>query len=319
MLLQNIMSYNTRLYYTDFNYHLGGMGMHGRKYSSTSQYRYGFNGKEKDNDAGEGKQDYGMRIFDTRLVRFMSTDPMAKKYPELTSYQFASNTPIQAIDLDGLEAFFVHGTNSNSSRWTQTPQAKQAVHNLLELTNNKFLNTKFNWKAVLWNNEKTRGKAAIQLATYVMENRIEGEDITLIGHSHGGNLAIQAAKILYERTGQKINIITIATPAYNKEGDVENPKTQKKYINDHIAIWNKIDGVSGGLAGDDFYTNSTITNNFELNVDKHYKQTHYNGKTSQPYTVENPIGAHSADVEHPEILKDKSLRKLKPVTSTKKV
>jgi hypothetical protein len=27
------------------------------------------------------------------------------KYPDLTPYQFASNTPIQAIDLDGLEAF----------------------------------------------------------------------------------------------------------------------------------------------------------------------------------------------------------------------
>ena len=31
-------------------------------------------------------------------------DPIAKIYPELTVYQFASNTPIQAIDLDGLEA-----------------------------------------------------------------------------------------------------------------------------------------------------------------------------------------------------------------------
>jgi predicted Zn-dependent protease len=31
-------------------------------------------------------------------------DPISEKFPELTSYQFASNTPIQAIDLDGLEA-----------------------------------------------------------------------------------------------------------------------------------------------------------------------------------------------------------------------
>lgn len=34
-------------------------------------------------------------------------DPLTKEYPELTPYQFASNTPIQAIDLDGLEAFYV--------------------------------------------------------------------------------------------------------------------------------------------------------------------------------------------------------------------
>jgi hypothetical protein len=31
-------------------------------------------------------------------------DPLTKEYPELTPYQFASNTPIYAIDLDGLEA-----------------------------------------------------------------------------------------------------------------------------------------------------------------------------------------------------------------------
>jgi hypothetical protein len=31
-------------------------------------------------------------------------DPIAAEYPELTAYQFASNTPIWAIDLDGLEA-----------------------------------------------------------------------------------------------------------------------------------------------------------------------------------------------------------------------
>jgi hypothetical protein len=34
-------------------------------------------------------------------------DPLTARYPMLTPYQFASNTPIQAIDLDGLEAQIV--------------------------------------------------------------------------------------------------------------------------------------------------------------------------------------------------------------------
>jgi RHS repeat-associated protein len=69
-------------------------------------YRYGFNGKEIDNEVyGAGnQQDYGMRIYDPRLGRFLSVDPLTKDYPELTPYQFASNTPISAIDLDGGEA-----------------------------------------------------------------------------------------------------------------------------------------------------------------------------------------------------------------------
>ncbi len=79
------------------------MGMPGRKFSAGSAYRYGFNGKENDKDAGEGIQDYGMRIYDSRLGRFLSLDPISKNYPYYTPYQFAGNSPIKFIDLDGLE------------------------------------------------------------------------------------------------------------------------------------------------------------------------------------------------------------------------
>ena len=72
---------------------------------SSPLYRYGFNGKEKDDEAkGSGAQyDYGMRVYDPRVGKFLSRDPLTKDYPELTPYQFASNTPIRAIDLDGGE------------------------------------------------------------------------------------------------------------------------------------------------------------------------------------------------------------------------
>jgi len=78
----------------------------GRLYTAGTGYRYGYNGKENDNDVkGDGnQQDYGMRIYDPRLGRFLSVDPIAKSLPELTPYQFASNSPIEAIDIDGFEA-----------------------------------------------------------------------------------------------------------------------------------------------------------------------------------------------------------------------
>ncbi|HEY4481248.1 MAG TPA: RHS repeat-associated core domain-containing protein [Candidatus Brocadiaceae bacterium] len=88
------------------DYYPFGMLQPGRKYSSAgSGYRYGFNGKENDNDVkGEGnQQDYGMRIYDPRLGRFLSVDPISADYPELAPYQFASNRPIDGIDLDGKE------------------------------------------------------------------------------------------------------------------------------------------------------------------------------------------------------------------------
>jgi RHS repeat-associated protein len=71
-------------------------------------YTFGFNGQEKDNEIkGTGNSlDFGERIYDSRLSRFLSVDGLSKKYPWYTPYQFAGNKPINAIDIDGLEEFY---------------------------------------------------------------------------------------------------------------------------------------------------------------------------------------------------------------------
>jgi RHS repeat-associated protein len=89
------------------DYYPFGMQMPSRNITSSTAYRYGFNGKELDPNMDGNNYDYGFRIYNPQIGRFLSTDPLQKKYPELTPYQFASNTPIQAIDLDGLERAIV--------------------------------------------------------------------------------------------------------------------------------------------------------------------------------------------------------------------
>jgi RHS repeat-associated protein len=81
--------------------------MQRRRFDSEG-YRYGFNGKENDNEVkGSGnQQDYGMRIYDPRIGRFLSVDPLTRTYPYYSPYQFAGNKPIWAIDLDGEEPAF---------------------------------------------------------------------------------------------------------------------------------------------------------------------------------------------------------------------
>jgi hypothetical protein len=59
------------------------------------------------------QQDYGMRIYDPRVGRFLSLDPIESDYPGLTPYQFAANTPIQAKDLDGLETWLQQQANAS--------------------------------------------------------------------------------------------------------------------------------------------------------------------------------------------------------------
>ena len=69
-------------------------------------------------ESGVTLYDYGFRIYNPGIARFLSVDPLAPEYPYYTPYQFAGNMPIAAIDLDGLEPYVVvaeDGTEYKSS------------------------------------------------------------------------------------------------------------------------------------------------------------------------------------------------------------
>ena len=125
----------------------------------------------------------------------------------LTPYQFASNTPIQAVDLDGLEAFVIHGTTQTKGGISLSDATKQE---LLRITGNSKLDDGFRWDAPIFNSQEWRTTEAKKLVEKVIEVRAkmladgsitEDEGISLIGYSHGGNVAIQAADMLNDNMG----------------------------------------------------------------------------------------------------------------------
>lgn len=77
--------------------------MPGRNFVGANGYRYGFNGKEKDDEIkGNGNSyDFDARIYDPRIGRWLAVDPLAYKYPEHSPYNFALNNPIILVDPDG--------------------------------------------------------------------------------------------------------------------------------------------------------------------------------------------------------------------------
>jgi RHS repeat-associated protein len=100
----------------------------------TEDYRYGYNGKEKDAEVkGDGNEyDYGFRIYDPRLGRFLSVDPLTKDYPFYTPYQFAGNKPIWATDMDGKEEVFYYDklTGWTASKFLHGPFTGDALNEL---------------------------------------------------------------------------------------------------------------------------------------------------------------------------------------------
>ena len=62
-----------------------------------------FQGQEFTDDLGLNVYEWKYRISDPAIGRFWQIDPLAEKYNWMTTYQFSSNQPIHAPELEGLE------------------------------------------------------------------------------------------------------------------------------------------------------------------------------------------------------------------------
>ncbi|GGX16388.1 RHS repeat domain-containing protein [Aquimarina muelleri] len=75
------------------------------RHGNSADYRYGFQGQEMDNEVkGEGNSySFSLRMYDPRINRFMSSDPLFKSYPWNSTYAISENRLIEGIDLEGGE------------------------------------------------------------------------------------------------------------------------------------------------------------------------------------------------------------------------
>jgi RHS repeat-associated protein len=92
--------------------------MPGREYTaqSVAGYRFGFNGKEKDDEINVdgGSYDFGARIYDGRLGRWLTVDPFANKNPSFSPYHYFINNPITFVDPDGKDAVITINAKDNT-------------------------------------------------------------------------------------------------------------------------------------------------------------------------------------------------------------
>lgn len=185
---------------------------------SATEYKFGFNGMEKDDETyGNGNAyDFGARIYDSRLVRFMSIDPAFMDYPMWSPYLFAANSPIRYIDVDGYgpgDVVVMFG-----GAWIGEPAGKDGISdtNLPDMVDNitgsqaapgasvKAFASKF-WGTTLDNLDDldVATEAAYQYVKAHYKKDADGNDtetgqVVLYGFSWGGNLAQHLAYRLKE-------------------------------------------------------------------------------------------------------------------------
>jgi RHS repeat-associated protein len=84
---------------------------------------YRFNGKELDKETGYGY--YGARYYQSKLSMWLSVDPLAHKYPNMSPYAFTGNNPVMLVDPDGMKIVFAPGVSEEFKA-----AFAQAVHHL---------------------------------------------------------------------------------------------------------------------------------------------------------------------------------------------
>ena len=96
------------------DYYAFGMLMPGR---NGGAYRFGFNGMERDDELkGDGNSlDFGARVYDSRLGRWLAVDRYKKEKPNVTPYSYVQNTPLFLNDPDGNdgEAVIIRNKDGN--------------------------------------------------------------------------------------------------------------------------------------------------------------------------------------------------------------
>jgi RHS repeat-associated protein len=280
-------------------YYPFGLDMEGRSWRDTTALatRYGFNGKEKDSkqEWGSTTYDYGFRIYNPTIAKFLSVDPLTKSYPWYTPYQFAGNNPIQFIDLDGLEpACPEHGkknllivvqgwgqVNPNDNE-TQVINAGSKHKHMkrdddlgqIELNLTKKFNTLQAVTFASSASSNTIDDIAQTIKDFVTQN--PDSKIITVGHSLGGENLI---KMLNQFTEIKVDLLITLDPrgtssfrssTENKiNGNVKNVINYWQYMTSGISgveliFGDKVNGINVEVIGT---SHTTIDRDLKTNVE----------------------------------------------------
>jgi RHS repeat-associated protein len=112
-LYQKLCYLNYKMYLTQLHFYISKNYLYSKPLVGLlgcgQSYRFAFNGMERDDEVkGSGNSyDFGARMYDSRLGRWLSLDPLMKKYPNESPYDFCLNSPLAFKDADGRDAILI--------------------------------------------------------------------------------------------------------------------------------------------------------------------------------------------------------------------
>ncbi|MFC4306052.1 lipase family protein, partial [Cohnella boryungensis] len=163
----------------------------------------------------------------------------------LNLYTYAQNNPLIYTDPTGHKVYLIHGTFSDGNTWTD-----DFVDYSEKLFNEE--SEKLNWTGKDSNNARSNAADTFVEQVYAWHLENPDEPIRLVGHSHGGNVAIMLTNLMAEKGVKVETLITIATPVrgYKLKTEVGqhiNMYNNRDFVQTELGVpkWKIILGISG--------------------------------------------------------------------------
>ncbi|SMC46161.1 RHS repeat-associated core domain-containing protein [Moheibacter sediminis] len=178
------------------------------EHRSSNNSPYKFNGKELDEETGWYY--YGARYYDARTSVWLSVDPLAEKYPNISPYAYCAQNPIVFIDPDGERIIFVPGLGYDPndpspyvSGFEESLKIYLQKHNTYSKTIDGSFSTIGDMLHVMWNGQKPLldvapigsriHNVASGIAQDIINNPLkDGEQNNIVGASQGSVTVAQA-------------------------------------------------------------------------------------------------------------------------------
>ncbi|MXP12531.1 hypothetical protein [Apibacter sp. B3239] len=211
---------------------------------------------------------YGARYYNPRESVWLSTDPLSGYNPNnetehyidgqhnggvyndknLNTYGYTYQSPVKWLDPNGKQVVAVHGTWSDPSTWKNQigySGILGSVQKVFGTKSTRVSDFDFQWSG--GNYSSLRTIAAKELVSRVLLQREKNsmtseEPVTIVGHSHGGNVAIEAINLMVgmdEFKDVEINLLTINTPVRQ---DYQLAKDASGKVN-HINVYDEKDPI----------------------------------------------------------------------------
>ncbi|WP_169628044.1 RHS repeat domain-containing protein [Flavobacterium soli] len=175
-----------------------------------NKYQYKFLGQERQDELGLNWDTFRHRNYDYAIGRFFGVDPITEEYMSISPYQFAHNSPVWKIELEGLEgkptsgtdvinreprvlAVFYHGgPDGNGGRTTAA--AAGGAGNIYNSTKSYAESKGMGFEGVIIAPAATQEMGVQTGADFLNDNYQSGDTVLIYGYSYGGDNAVNLAE-----------------------------------------------------------------------------------------------------------------------------